>query len=312
MPANVESMFYVSNEANGRFTPWHGLGTPVEEALTSAQALEVAGLNWKVIQKPITVESEVVENYQANVRDSDGKILGIVSDRYRILQNNEAFSFTDSLIGEGVRYETAGSLRDGKTVWMLAKMPEQTILDDKIDPYICFTNSHDGFGAVRVAMTPIRVVCNNTLNLALSTARRSWSTKHIGDITSKLDEARETLQLADIYMKTLAEEAEKLTDIKVSEGQVHDMVAKLLPIDEGDSERKIANTKLLRDQFMVCYFAPDIMKYLGTAYGFVNAASDFATHTKPIRATDSYQENNFAKVIAGHSIIDNAYSLVSA
>ena len=141
MSANVETMFYVSNEENERFVPWHGLGVSVEEAPTSKEAIELAGLNWKVESKPVFNENnEVIPGFIANTRNTDGKVFGIVSNRYNIVQNEDAFSFTDSLIGDGVRYETAGSLREGKTVWLLAKMPERKILGDKIDPYICFNN----------------------------------------------------------------------------------------------------------------------------------------------------------------------------
>ena len=102
MAHEVETLFYTSNEQNGRFVPWHGLGTPVEESLTSADALKVAGLDWTVESKPIfTAESLEIPGYKANVRNIDGKVLGIVSDRYKIVQNSDAFTFTDSLIGEG-------------------------------------------------------------------------------------------------------------------------------------------------------------------------------------------------------------------
>ena len=167
MAANVESMFYV------REVPWHGLGTMVQEAPTSADALRLAGLDWEVKQRSIQVcGGAKIENFKANVRSTDGKVLGVVSDRYQIVQNTEAFSFTDELVGGDVRYETAGSLQDGRKIWLLAKMPTRKVIDDEVEPYLCFSNTHDGSGAIRVCMTPIRVVCNNTLNLALNTARR--------------------------------------------------------------------------------------------------------------------------------------------
>lgn len=102
MSANVESMFCV------RETPWHGLGTRVQEAPSSSEALIKAGLDWNVVQEPIYTETEeLIEGYKANVRDSDRKVLGVVTDRYKVIQNQEAFAFTDELLGEGVRYETA-------------------------------------------------------------------------------------------------------------------------------------------------------------------------------------------------------------
>ena len=197
MSANVETMFYV------RETPWHGLGTKVMTAPDSKEALIAAGLNWNVVQEPIyTTENETIKGYKANVRDSDRKVLGVVTDRYKVVQNHEAFSFTDELLGQGVRYETAGSLQEGRKVWLLAHMPHEYIISgERISPYLLFSNTHDGSGAIKVALTPIRVVCNNTLNLALRTAERSWSMIHTGDIQSKMKEARDTLsRRKDIWM----------------------------------------------------------------------------------------------------------------
>lgn len=145
MSANVESMFYA-----GREKPWHGLGTQVEEAPTSADALRLAGLDWTVQRKPIQVcGGRKVDNFFANVRSSDGAVLGVVSDRYQVVQNAEAFAFTDALIGgEGqVHYETAGSLMGGRKIWLLAKLPDTEIVGDKTEPYLCFSNTHDGSGA---------------------------------------------------------------------------------------------------------------------------------------------------------------------
>ena len=158
MAAEVESMFYV------REMPWHGLGTEVQEAPDSREALRLAGLDWNVVQEPIyTGRKELVEGYKVNVRDSDRKPLGVVTDRYRVIQNREAFAFTDSLLGEGVSYETVGSLMGGRKVWLLARMPHEYIISgERISPYLLFSNTHDGSGAVRVALTPIRVFCSNT------------------------------------------------------------------------------------------------------------------------------------------------------
>lgn len=306
MSANVETMMSV------RMVPWHGLGTIVEEAPTSKDALRLAGLDWEVLQNPVFTESGFeIPNYKANVRSSDNSVLGIVTDRYKVVQNHEAFAFTDSIIDTGeVFYETAGSLRNGRTIWLLARMPEKNILGDKFDPYLCFTNSHDGTGAVKVCMTPIRVVCNNTLNMALSQATRCWSTKHIGDISSKLEEAKYTLKLADKYMTKLDEEADKLANQKISEDEIHKILDEMFPINETkDSDRKKNNVETAKNEIMICYMAPDIAKFLGTKYGFLNAVSDWCSHSTPARNTASYRENNWGRIMNGHPIFDMAYNL---
>ena len=280
MAANVETMFYT------REKPWHGLGTMVAEAPNSKDALRLAGLNWKVLQEPVYTENkELIQGYKANVRDTDRKVLGVVTDRYKVIQNEEAFAFTDTLLGEGVRYETAGSLQEGRRVWMLARLPREFIIGgERISPYMVFSNPHDGSGAVKTALTPIRVVCNNTLNLALRTAKRSWSMIHTGDISGKIEEAKNTLLLADEYMTALGQEFENLRKIKLSEKQVLDYIKILLPMEENYSLLQKRGVEKLRADMKMRYFdAPDLKDVGNNGYRFVNAVSDFATHSTPER-----------------------------
>lgn len=307
MSAYVESMFSV------RQVPWHGLGTIVDAASTSKEAIDLAGLNWTVDPMPIyDGKGNEISGYKANTRSSDGSVLGVVTNKYKVVQNSEAFDFTDVLVNEGVTYETAGSLRNGKTIWLLAKMPEKYILGDKFDPYICFCNSHDGMGAIKICMTPIRVVCNNTLNMAFQGAERTWSTKHMGDIRSKLYEARHTLQLANSYIDTLGLEAEKLASQKMSTDEMMKVLDEMFPVDETMTDRKKNNIKEVKDGIMVCVFAPDLANFAHTKWGFLNAISDFVGHASPARLTDSYAENNWGRIMSGHPILDKAMALVGA
>ena len=309
MAANVETMFYT------REKPWHGLGTMVAEAPNSKDALRLAGLNWKVLQEPVYTENEeLIQGYKANVRDTDRKVLGVVTDRYKVIQNEEAFAFTDTLLGEGVRYETAGSLQEGRRVWMLARLPREFIIGcERISPYMVFSNTHDGSGAVKTALTPIRVVCNNTLNLALRTAKRSWSMIHTGDISGKIEEAKNTLLLADEYMTALGQEFENLRKIKLSEKQVLDYIKILLPMEENYSLLQKRGVEKLRADMKMRYFdAPDLKDVGNNGYRFVNAVSDFATHSTPRRKTANYKENIFARTADGNPMIDRAYQLVKA
>lgn len=309
MAANVETMFYT------REKPWHGLGTMVAEAPNSKDALRLAGLNWKVLQEPVYTENEeLIQGYKANVRDTDRKVLGVVTDRYKVIQNEEAFAFTDTLLGEGVRYETAGALQEGRRVWMLARLPREFIIGgERISPYMVFSNTHDGSGAVKTALTPIRVVCNNTLNLALRTAKRSWSMIHTGDISGKIEEAKNTLLLADEYMTALGQEFEDLRKIKLSEKQVLDYIKILLPMEENYSLLQKRGVEKLRADMKMRYFdAPDLKDVGNNGYRFVNAVSDFATHSTPRRKTANYKENIFARTADGNPMIDRAYQLVKA
>lgn len=306
MPALVESMMYV------REKPWHGLGTQVEAAPTSGDALRMSGLDWTVVQRNIQVcGGAKIKNYKANVRDSDGSVLGVVSDRYKIVQNFEAFEFTDSLIGGEVRYETAGSLNNGRKIWLLAKLPEREIVGDKTEPYLCFTNTHDGSGAIRVCMTPIRIVCNNTLNLALGTAKRTWSVRHTGDMQSKMHEARICLEMANAYMDELSQTADRLANTTVPRDKLGEILDEMFPITEDSTDREKRNLQKLKDEYMVCYYAPDILKFRGTAWGAVNAMSDMISHNAPRRKTVNYRENNWGRIMDGHGMLDKFVSMVA-
>ena len=305
----VESMFSV------REKPWHGLGTIVMEAPASAEALRLAGLDWDVVQEPVyTGSKEMIKGYKANVRSSDRKVLGVVSDRYKVVQNTDAFSFTDELLGKGVKYETAGSLQEGKKVWLLARMPkEYVIAGERIRPYLVFSNTHDGSGSVKVAVTPVRIVCNNTLNLALDNAKRSFSMIHTGNIQGKIQEAKDTLFMAENYMDSLGIEFEQLRRQKMTDAQVKEYIELLLPMEEEPTPIQSKNIlKLRRDMEQRYYEAPDLQKVGNNAYRFINAVSDFATHSRPLRKTAKYKENVFARTIDGNPLIDKAYQLVKA
>ena len=310
MAAEVESMFYT-----GRETPWHGLGTMVEEAPDSREALLMAGLDWEVVQKNVyTQDGFLISGYRANVRLQDDKILGVVTERYKVVQNREAFAFTDQLLESGVRYETAGSLQGGRKTWLLARLPEKYIINgDQIMPYLVFSNTHDGSGSIKIAMTPIRVVCNNTLNLALRSADRIWSANHTGNMEVKMEDARETLFRAEDYMTGLGDAFATLSQKKLTDAAVNEYISMLLPVADDASETTERNVRKLRDDMLKRYmYAPDLIHVERNGYRFINAVADFATHAKPLRETKNYRENLFSKTMEGNPMTDKAYQIVMA
>ena len=309
MAANVETMFSV------REKPWHGLGRIIESAPTSEDAIRLAGLDWRVENKEIFLaDGTKIPDAFANVRSSDNKPLGIVGTRYQIVQNADAFAFTDALLGEGVKYETAGSLCGGKVVWMLAKLPNKyEILGDEVTPYVVFTNTHDGSGAVKVAMVSTRVVCMNTLNVALKSAKRTWTARHTGNINNKLDEALETLKLADKYMVALNNTFEDLYKIKTSDLQVIQLVNNIIPITQEMTNRQASNAEAIRNDIIARYrFAPDLRDREKTGARLIQAVADTASHMEPFRQTKNYAENKFKATIDGNDLLDKAIGIVLA
>lgn len=309
MSANVETMFSV------RTAPWHGLGEVIAEAPNFETAIELAGLNWNVYQTDLLTDSGLpIPGFKANIRDMDDKVLGVVTDRYKVVQNQEAFQFTEELLGKGVRYETAGSLQEGKKTWILAKLPNEYIIgEEQISPYLVFFNSHDGSGSIRCAITPIRVVCQNTLNLALSTAKRSWSAVHTQSIANRMQEASQTLFFAEKYMTELGREIFQLQKVSLSDKKVMEYIEEFFPDDVTATPAQRRNTRTLREDLKHRYFdAPDLAHVGNNAYKFVNAVSDFATHAAPLRQTSTYRENLFLKTVEGNALIDRAYGMVKA
>jgi len=304
----VETMF------SYRQVPWHGLGRIVEEAPDSKTAIKLAELDWTVEQEQIQLVKNgvIIKDFYANVRSADDSVLGIVSGKYKIVQNYEAFEFTDVLLGEGTKYEAAGSLCNGKKVWLLAKLEDRfKLVGDDTEVYLGFFNNHDGKGSVRAFITPVRVVCWNTLNMALKNASRSWSTIHAGSMQEKLKEAQRTLELTHIYMNKLSETAEILADKKITNNDVTEFTEMLFPIGDDMSDRKKNNIIDIRQELLYRYNkAPDLKKFNGTAWGLVGAVSDLVSHSAPRRNTKTFAENRFDKVVTGHPIFDKATELL--
>lgn len=306
---DLETMF------STRVKPWHNLGAVVDEAPDSETALRIAGLNWRVEQKDVyTEEGLFITGYKLNYRSTDFQQLGIVTDRYKVVQNEDAFRFTDDMLGKGVRYETAGALQNGRRTWILAKLPEKYIIaGDEITPYFLVFNSHDGTSSIKVCMTPIRVCCSNTLNLALSSAKRMWQTKHTENIMNRMDDERETLFFAHDYMSKLGKTIDELNRIKLTDKKVIEYMEEFFPVTKDMSDKQQKNNMRLLTDFKQRYFeAPDLQHVGKNGYRFINAVSDFATHSEPIRKTKNYRENLFMRTAEGNPMIDKAYQMIRA
>ena len=186
------------------------------------------------------------------------------------------------------------------------------ILGDKVNPYLIFTNGHDGINAVRAALTPVRVVCNNTLNFALKDAPRVWSTKHLGDVQSKLRAAEITLQIATNYLKDVKEYSEVMAEKQMTRDALEDFINDMFPIDDNDTDRVKKSIVLLQDELRERIAAPDLKKFNGTAWQALNAVVDMANHSRPRRQTNTFAEKRFIKSIDGDNLIEKAQKILLA
>lgn len=225
---------------------WHGLGQVVQDAQISDDVIKEAQLNWEVekcevyCKYPINSifkddtgklkRGEYVNNVKALVRMDNGVVLGSCSDRYEVLNNIDAFNFIDNIVGEKLAiYETAGALGKGEIVFVTAKLPSfikpTNNKDDIIEKYILFTTTHDGSGSVRAMFTPIRVVCNNTLNMALANNTGRISFKHTKNVKDKISRAREVMGLYIDYDRKLTSDLARMAEKTVNKKEIETILA---------------------------------------------------------------------------------------
>jgi len=194
MAHQFESGFFVSEPA------WHGLGTVVEDAPNTADAIRLAGLDWTVESCPVfDGEGSEIDGWKAQTRSDNGRVLGVTRAQFKPLQNHEAFAFFDYFLCDGdCSLESAGALQDGKTVWILAKINVEADVSpgDRIDPYFLLSNGHAGNLKLRTDMVNVRVVCNNTLSAALGDSGASIAFMHRSKVVDSLMAVRETVDLA--------------------------------------------------------------------------------------------------------------------
>lgn len=291
--------------------PWHGIGTVVEEAPTSKDAIKIAKLDWDVIQVPVMANNVEIPNYFCNFRDDLNIPLGIVKGRYKIVQNNEAFDFVDNIIENGdveCRYETAGSLFNGKKIFLLVKLPNKELLGDDVENYLFFTNSHDGSSALTAGITNVRVVCNNTLQMAIRKAKRTWTCRHTESITGKKQQAQEALGLAIKYMDSMDEIAEKMAQKKINEEK---FFRRLFEKDNFSlCEKNIENA--IERMHVIYNEKDDLQNFKGTAWGMYNAIADYCSNTTPYRKTSTYEENKLNKSLVGFPMLSTAQEILMA
>jgi phage/plasmid-like protein (TIGR03299 family) len=220
MAHNIDSMAYYGER------PWHDLGTSIPERAIASQMISAAGLDWKVEMRPIPnvgahAGEEARRFYLVRLPRNQAEIevpLGVVSSWYRPLQNSEAFDFFDPIIGEKKAvFETAGSLGNGERIWVLAKVPGEirVIGDDICSKYLLLSNAHNGRGSVSVKVTPIRVVCQNTLMLALQSGEKAHNIRHSKHMQYRLQDVQQLLSLIWQTFQKAEELFQLLAKVKV-------------------------------------------------------------------------------------------------
>lgn len=280
--------------ASFREPAWHGLGTVFTEEVSTKEMLELANLHdWNVHLEEVAIpdgfSSDKTYNYVTRTNPFDRKqkdVLGVVGERYRILQNEELFDFGDALLDGGGRWETAGSIKGGRQVFGSLALERETVLDptgveDKINTYLLVNTSHDGSIAIQASVTPVRVVCANTLNLALGSGigrnrsvKQSYKIRHTQTAQGKIQAAREALGLANIYMDEFDKVAQEMIQQTITNDQFMKMVQTAYPMPEADKKGAMSKWSTKLDLIEDIYTGDYNHTIAGTAWGALNAMTE--------------------------------------
>jgi len=293
--------------------PWHGKGTVLDNPATSAEAVAAANLDWRVTLLPMhaRVEStgalvDVKDRFAVAREDTllaeEPIVLGTVGCKYRPIQNSEAFAFMDSVVGEKrAVYHTAGALGQGERVWLLAKLPQDILVtrDDRIEQYLLLSNSHDGSSAMRVMFTHVRVVCNNTLTLALGnyasavSAGDATSIRHTASVGSQICSAVHALGLAAQQGQALEERYKLLAAAPATTEKFGRYADAIYPYpDVIGVEEAVANNRIAAHDRRVSMFEQaferspgnELPGVRGTMWAAYNAYTDIVDHGKRLDA----------------------------
>lgn len=275
-----------------RTTTFANIGTDITGLKTSEEVLNAAGLNYNVIKKDMYLKGEAgnlmeFPDKKFTVIEGTDKVLGVVSSKYEVCQNREAFSFIDYIGGDSVGFEyvKAGETAKG-LVYIIAKIPSVTLLGDSITPYIIFQNSHDGLNSVKATICPLRIVCQNQFNVSFKQSPNTVRIIHSAQMDQRILTAREMMRDVAEYMETFEDTAETLATKHISYNeviQVFNDVFEYKP--EKMSDRQKRNFDDARNDFLACYNNDDNQNFVGTAWGVMNGAADYLTHHKSVRQT---------------------------
>ena len=297
---------------------WHELGLVLDQCPTSHEAIKHAGLDYKVEKVPLLADTSscrpdeaseeaaepyiphaLVNNHFATVRQDNLNALGVVGRNYHVVQNHEAFKFFDDIVGKGAAiYETAGALGRGEVIFISAKLPESIVVrangqEDIVDKYLLLTNSHDGSTAIRILFTPVRVVCNNTLNVALRRGQRDGiSLRHTLNVHEELTKAGRLLGIVQQNYQEAQASYQQLANINITDRQLRTYIDTIFPhIHECEEvSTRLANIRKKAFEYTMEGAGQEAIR--GTAWWAYNGITGYYQNVRPFKGYEQLLKSN--------------------
>lgn len=309
-------------------TAWHKLGVVLPDTLlTSEQCVQFARMGYTVEKTPAYMELNgtniLVPDTFATYRSDNNHPFGTVGKKYTIVQNSDAFAFFDAIVGEGAAiYETAGVLGKGERIFLTAKLNDFCRIEgtnDITQMYVVLTMSHDGSGSIKAMITPIRVVCQNTLNAAIKDSVNTVNIRHTSSAVARLEQAHKVLGISNKYMTEFSEIMNAMAKVYVKDAYVDDLINKLFPTSKDEVSTRAQN---IRTDVLTAYHNGIGQNgIVGTAYGVYNGVTNYLNHVKtygnPDKDADRSNTIKFESVMEGQACkiqqacFDNLFSLIT-
>ena len=295
-----------------RTATWNGIGCDVTQCSNMEQVLKTSGLDYIVEKEPVFLDLNngvVVPNRYATV-NSNGKIYDVVSDKFEVIQNQDAFDFVNYM-GTDITFEKAGETAGGM-VYIIAKLPDVDILGDTFTPHVIFRNGFSGKYKITAAICPLRVICQNQFNVSFKETGNTVTIRHVANANAKLQEAREVLKKSADFMDMLNKRAQMLASTKLSPRILDNVLNNLFPIDGLEDMNAFKRNRIVtaRDAFMAAYESDDNQNFKGTAWGIVNAYTDYITHKEASGQIQTRDEGKFVKVTFGTPSVNHIIDVV--
>lgn len=289
-----------------RTTTWHSIGKSVTECSNVEQVLQASGLDYTVEKRPVFTYPDIeddgsrmeIPNRFVTVRRQDGHVYDIVSDKYEMVQNRDAFDFVNYM-GDEISFEKAGETASGM-IYIIAKLPDVDVLGDKFTPHVIFRNGFTGKINISAAICPLRIVCQNQFNFAFKDATNTVNIRHVANAEQKLVEAREILVASADYMAKINSIAEQYAGMKLSELQLRRVLEMMFPLKDIENANpfKRKTVEEQRAKFIKAYEAEDNRNFKGTGWGLINAYTDFITHKEPAGNKETRFEGRFTRSLS--------------
>lgn len=294
---------------SARKPAWHSLGTVTENALNAETALQVAQMDWIVEKAPLqaVINGEIVDvkdrfaTVRKHPKNDTYDALGVVGDRYEIIQNHEAFKILDDIVDQsGAVFETAGAIKNGKRVFVSMELPQHIQFNngDTAGLHLLATNSHDGKTACQIAVTPVRVVCQNTLTMALGSARSSFSIRHTKNADRRIEQARQALNLTFTYVDAFQMEVDELIATEYSNSDFFKYIERVFPLENVDNSLSVKNDTERKSVLMNLWKSPTQENSANTAWGAYNTIVEYVDWFQNTKSDKVRAE----RVIASHAL----------